>query len=352
MNLEDLRKQIDALDDTLLKQLNERIRLAVEVGQVKAADGESVYAPAREKDLLMRLMQENPGPISEKSLRAVYREIMSAALAVEKGIQIAYLGPPATFTHQAAREKFGASVAYHECETITDVFTAVESEVAEYGVVPVENSSDGAVTHTLDQFVSTPLKICAEVYLRISHSLMAACPAEKIQKIYSKAEAFGQCRRWLMENMPGIDCIPVSSTARAAELAAKEEGAAAIASGAAAELYGLDVLGESIQDSSGNVTRFLVISRSFGPHTGEDKTSVVFSVKHKAGALHDVLSVFRDHELNMTKIESRPSKTKAWEYLFFVDVEGHVEDSQVERALKDVENHCMLTVLGSYPKAV
>ena len=352
MNLDDLRKKIDVMDSDLVRLLNERTEIVLEIGKVKRSKGEEVYVPAREKEVLERVSKLNEGPLKADSVQAIYREIMSASLALERNVVIAYLGPCATFTHQAARSRFGGSVRYMDCETISDVFSAVEKKRADYGVVPIENSTDGAVTHTLDQFTDTSLKIYAEIYLPISHTLMANIPREQVKRIYSKPEVFGQCRHWLHENMPGVSLVPVSSTARGAEMASREPECAALASTLAAELYGLNVLDRDVQDLGGNTTRFLVIAKSFGKPTGNDKTSVFFAVKHKVGALYDALSAFKKYSINMTKIESRPSKTKAWEYYFFVDVEGHAEDEHVQKSLADLAEHCtLMTVLGSYPKS-
>lgn len=351
MNLDELRKRIDVLDQDLVRVLNERIRAAMEIGHLKQESGEEIYVPAREKAVLDRVMSLNKGPLEDESLCAIYREIMSAALALEHHMKIAYLGPQATFTHQAARARFGASVTYEACETIRDVFSAVQKKNTDYGVAPIENSTEGAVTHTLDEFINTPLKICAEIYLPISHHLMAAIPREQIRRLYSNPQVFGQCRQWLHDHMPGVDLVAVSSTARAAEMAAKEKDGGALASDLAAELYGLTILNRDIQDLGGNTTRFLVVGKRFGQATGSDKTSLYFGIQHKAGALCAALDVLRAHGLNMSKIESRPSKTRQWEYLFFVDVEGHASDERVRQALEAMKAHCTeLTVLGSYPK--
>lgn len=352
MSLDELRKKVDALDAELVRLLNERTRVALEIGKAKDADAQEVYVPAREKAVLDRAAALNEGPLPPESVRSIYREIMSASLALERKVAIAYLGPPATFTHQAARTRFGGSVQYAPCETIGEVFSAVEKKSADYGVVPIENSTDGAVTHTLDQFTDTLLKICAEIYLPISHSLLAKGPKDQIRRLYSKPEVFGQCRRWLHENMPGVEMISSSSTARAAETAAREAGSGALASALAADLYGLDLLEQDVQDLGGNTTRFLVIGKRYGQATGKDKTSLLFAVKHRVGALYDALSAFKQYNINMTKIESRPSKTKAWEYYFFVDVEGHADDPPVQKALANLAEHCtLMTVLGAYPRA-
>ncbi len=352
MDLNALRKRIDDLDSHLVRLLNERTQVAVEIGQAKAVEQAEIYAPAREKEVFQRLEALNAGPLKKDSLQAIYREIMSASLSLEQKVRIAFLGPEATFTHQAARAQFGASVEYVAVDTITEVFASVQARKALYGVVPIENSTEGAVTHTLDEFMSTPLKICAEIYLPIAQNLLAACPLDKIQRVYSHPNVFGQCRRWLHENLPGVQMIPVSSTTRAAELAKTEPNSAAMASALAGELYGLNRLAANIQDSGVNTTRFLVVAREYGPPTGQDKTSIFFGVKHKVGALYDALSAFKKYNLNMTKIESRPSKAKVWEYYFFVDFEGHAAEEVAQKALAELSEHCtLMTVLGSYPMA-
>ena len=352
MSLEKLRKQIDHLDEKLIKLLNERIDVALEIGKTKKEQGGEIYVPAREKAVFDRVSELNEaGSLPADAVKAIYREIMSAALALESDLKIAYLGPPATFTHQAARQKFGASVDYHPVGSIADVFSAVENGSADYGVVPIENSTEGAVTHTFDQFTETALKICAEIYLPVSLCLLASVPKEKITRICSKQEAIGQCRKWLSTNLSGIEFDAVNSTALAAEMAS-ESDCGAVASQLAAELYGLQVVGENIQDVSGNTTRFLIIGKSCSEPTGGDKTSIYFGIKDKPGALHDVLAALKTNEINMCKIESRPSKDKAWEYIFFVDIEGHAADLNVKAALEELNEHCaVLNVLGSYPKA-
>lgn len=352
MSLEKLRKQIDQLDEKLVQLLNERIEVALEIGKTKKEQGGEIYVPAREKAVFDRVRALSEGGVlSAEAATAIYREIMSAALAIESNLKIAYLGPPATFTHQAARSKFGASVDYHPVVTITDVFTAVEQGTADYGVVPIENSIEGAVTHTFDQFTGTTLQICAEIYLPVSLCLLASVPKENITRVCSKQEAIGQCRRWLAENLSGVETESVNSTALAAEMAANGD-CAAIASALAAGLYGLDVIAENIQDASGNTTRFLVIGKGCSGATGDDKTSIYFGTKNEVGALHAALDTLKVNGINMTKIESRPSKNKAWEYYFFVDFDGHVSDPNVEKALEQLKGHCAeLNVLGSYPKA-
>ena len=350
--LEALRRRIDALDGDLVQLLNQRTKIALEIGELKRRSGGDVYVPAREKAVLERVARLNSGPLPADSLHAVYREIMSASLALEHPIRVAYLGPEATFTHQAARRRFGSSVSYVSCDTITDVFAAVQKQAVDYGVVPVENSTDGAVTHTLDQLSESPLQICAEVYLPVSQHLMSRGPRSRVRKIFSKPEVFGQCRRWLQANLPGVELLPASSTARAAELASKDVSIGAIASALAAEIYGLRIDADHIQDLGGNTTRFLVIGKNSGPRTGDDKTSINFSIKDRVGALHDVLAALKRNRVNMTKIESRPSRAKAWEYVFFVDLDGHKDDAPLRRVLKAIGPLCTrMNVMGSYPKA-
>ena len=352
MSLDNLREKVDALDKKIVRLLNDRTKVAVAIGKIKRKKGQEIYAPAREKMVLETIAKLNHGPLPAEALQAIYREIMTASLTLEHPFKIAYLGPLASFTLEAARSRFGTSVDYVPCETITDVFTSVQKRDTLYGVVPIENSTEGAVTHTLDQFVETPLKICAEIYLPISLHLMALGDRKQVKRIYSKAEVFGQCRRWLHSHMPGVDTIAVSSTARAAEMASREPDSAALAGALAVDLYGLKQLARDVQDLGGNVTRFLVIGKNFGKPTGDDKTSVYFAVRHKVGALHDALTTLKQNSVNMSKIESRPSRTKAWEYYFFVDLEGHAADARMQKALAEMAEHCiLLTILGSYPKA-
>ncbi len=352
MNLDDLRNKIDSLDAEIVKLLNERINVVLSIGEEKKKAGAEIYVPSRERAVFDKIKALNAGPLPEESAHAIYREIMSAALALETEMKIAYLGPEATFTHQAARNKFGASVEYMPIPTIDGVFDRVENRSADYGVVPVENSTDGAVTHTFDQFTTTSLKICSEIYLPIAQTLLSKYPKEEITTIYSKDVAFGQCRNWLNANLPHAEQVNVGSTGTAVQKALEIPGAAAIASVMASDLYDIEVVAENIQDIHGNTTRFLVLGQDYSGSTGNDKTSVMFGLQHKVGALFDALSVFKADNINMTKIESRPSRNKNWEYYFFVDIDGHAEDPEVKRALKELEEHCtLMTVLGSYPRA-
>jgi chorismate mutase/prephenate dehydratase len=352
MKRNDLRDRIDGIDEELVRLLNERARIAAEMGKIKEDSRTPAYNPAREREVLRHVEKLNDGPLPARSVEAIYREIMSASAALEKRTAVAYLGPQATFTHQAARDRFGGSVDYTPCESIGDVFAAVEKGTADHGVVPIENSIHGPEARTLDCLVDSALKICAETVLPISHCLLSQSPLPEITRIYSHPQALAQCRRWLRMEMPSAELVPAASTAKAAEVAGTQKGAAALAGSLAAEMYGLDTLACGIEDMTGNRTRFVILARSSAEPTGNDKTSIVFSVKHHAGSLYSALASFSRFGLNMTKIESRPARSHAWEYNFFVDFEGHSTDPTAADALKDLLDHCtFLTVLGSYPKA-
>lgn len=350
MNIPEHRKAIDGLDAQIVKLLNERTRHVLAIGQIKMTAGEEIYAPHRERAVLNRISRLNQGPIANESLHAIYREIMSSALSLEKSMKIAYLGPEATFTHQAAIRRFGSSLRYSPQKTIADVFTEVSKNRAEYGVVPVENSTEGVVTHTLDMFVDSDLKIVAQIVLPVQHCLLCNCARSQIKKLFAHPQSLGQCRGWVQNNLPKVEIIETSSNARSAEFATKEKFTAAIAGILAAEKYGLDILEYDIQDNAANATRFLVLGRQCSPPTGHDRTSIMVSVTDKVGALHSALAAFRRYRINMTKIESRPSKRKAWEYFFFIDFDGHMRDRKVENALRHLGEHCnFVKILGSFP---
>ncbi len=348
-----MRVKIDEVDASLIRLLNERAALVREVGRVKREGGLDIYAPEREEAVLRVLADRNVAEgaqLPPESLRAIYREIMSASLALEKDLRIAYLGPEATWTHQAARGKFGASVRYVSQANVGDVFDAVARDRADYGVVPIENSTEGAVNHTLDVFIDSELLICAQLTLRIEQYLLAKIPREAIRRVFSHPQVFGQCRHWLQRHLASAELVEVSSTSRAGELAAKSEDGAALAGPMVAELYGLDVLDRGVQDSAHNTTRFLVIGHRDCPPTGSDRTSLMFAVPDRAGSLFLALEPLQNAKVSMSKIESRPSKRKPWEYVFFVDVEGHREDAVLVGALRELETRCtFLKVLGSYP---
>lgn len=350
MDLKNLRRKIDAIDKKIIQLLNMRSRITLGIAELKRKSGKSIYAPDREREVLRKIVALNRGPLEPRALEAIYREIMSSSLSLEKPLKIAYLGPQASFTHLAALKRFGSQVEYASQDSITDIFLEVERDAADYGVVPIENSIEGAVSHTLDMFMDADLKICAQIILDVAHNLLANCLKNKIKRIYSNPQVFGQCRIWLQENLPNAQKIEVSSTTRAAQIAAKEKNSACIASSLAARVYKLKVLAADIEDSPHNITRFLVIGKADVPQTGGDKTSIMFSIKDRVGALHDMLMPFKKHKINLTKIESRPSKKKAWDYYFFVDLAGHRNDAKVKKALQELENKCnFLKILGSYP---
>jgi len=352
VSLDEIRKHIDTIDKQLLDLLSQRADLVHEVGLIKKRDGLQIYAPAREEALLQKLVELNEGRLPEKSIRSIYREIMSAALALEEDLKIAYLGPEGTWTHQAAIKKFGHSVNYTPHASFSDVFDDVARRRADYGVVPIENSTEGAVSHTLDLFVDSPLRICSQILLRIDNNLLATIEREEIRTLYSHPQVFGQCKNWILRNLPDADLVEVSSTTKAAHLAHENasKGAAALGGRLAAEMAGLEVLDEAIQDRATNTTRFLVIGEKTCPSTGNDRTSLLFAVHDRPGSLVAALKAFDSFEINMSKIESRPSKQKDWEYIFYVDLAGHCENGQVSSALEELEKHCSLVkLLGSYP---
>ena len=353
MKLASLRKKIDSLDKKIVSLLNERASAAKNIGKLKNSKGSGIYAPDREVQIYGNIAKKSKGLLSKEALRAIYREIMSSSLALEKNLKIAYLGPEATFTNLAAIRKFGSQVKYSSCNSITEVFREVEVGRSDYGVIPVENSIEGAINHTLDMFINSDLKICSEVLLDISHNLIGKCSLKSIKRVYSNPQVFGQCRVWIDSNLQGVELIEVSATSRAAEIASREKNSCAIASIEAARKYKLKIIAKDIEDNVNNITRFLVIGSHSPAPTKKDKTSIMFSGKDKSGALHDMLTPFKNHKVNLTKIESRPSKKKAWEYYFFVDMTGHYYDKNVKKALNELEKKCSyLKILGSYPVAI
>jgi len=352
MNLNQMRGKIDEIDDKILELITARVEIALQIGKIKKREEKAFLVPDREKEIFKRLLLQNTSALPERSIRAIYREILSASLALQYPLCIAYLGPEATFTHLAALKRFGSSLKYLPVKRVADVFLEVGRNHADYGVVPVENSMEGVITHTLDMFIDSELKIWAEVLIQVSHNLLSNTSIDEIRQVYSHPQAFAQCRLWLESNLPGAALKEVSSTAEAARLAASEKDSAAIASDAASQLYNLESIVEGIEDSGPNFTRFLVISQSSPEKTGNDKTSIMFSIKDRVGALHDMLRPFTKHNISLTKIESRPSGRKAWDYFFFVDMKGHQADTNVARALKELEEDCIyVKILGSYPAA-
>ncbi|MBF0484867.1 MAG: prephenate dehydratase [Candidatus Omnitrophica bacterium] len=351
MNLTELRQKIDKLDQKLVELLNARAEISKAVGKYKTANNQPIYSPERERAVYERISKLNKGPLSEEAFKAVYREIMSGSLALEKKLKIAYFGNEGSFTHLAANKKFGSMVEYAPYASIFEVFTAVEHEECDYGVVPIENSVEGAVTHTFDLLADSDLKICSQTLLKISQNLFSKADNIKlITKVYTHSQVFGQCRNWLYKNLGHAQQITMGSTTEAAQYALKDKHAAVIGSQFLGELYNLKALRSNIQDIAHNTTRFLVIANQDAPATGRDRTSILFSIKDKVGALHDMLTPFSKNKINLTKIESRPSKRKAWEYLFFVDFVGHREDASVKKALTQLQGMCnYLKILGSYP---
>lgn len=350
MSIKTYRRKIDAIDSKIVHLLNDRAQMSLEIGQEKVKHNKGIYAPDRETQVLQRVKALSKGPMSAQACEAIYREIMSSSLALEKPLRVASLGMAGSFSYLAAQKKFGSQVEYVSCQSIPEVFQRVEDGDCDHGVVPIENSTEGAVTWTFDFLVDSEVKICSQLLLRVSHALMSKAPMDKIRNVYSNPQVFGQCRHWLLQNLPKVGQLWVPSTTQAAQIATREKNSAAIASVQTAEIYKLPILKRDIQDIAHNTTRFLVLGREDARPTGKDRTSIVFSIKDRVGALHAMLSPFYQNKINLTKIESRPSKKKAWDYYFFVDFEGHREEKSVKRALAKLEDMCKyLKILGSYP---
>lgn len=355
--LEQLREQIDGLDEQLQGLLNKRAELAKKVADVKiATDGDAVfYRPEREAQVLRQVKARNTGPLDAETIARLFREIMSACLALEQRLKVAFLGPEGTFTQQAALKHFGHAVETISLAAIDDVFREVASGAAHYGVVPVENSTEGVINHTLDSFMESPLKICGEVDLRIHHHLMLSehTQLDKITRIYSHQQTLAQCRKWLDTNMPRVERIAVSSNAQAARRLKDEWNAAAIAGDIAADLYDLKILHRNIEDTPDNTTRFIIIGHEEVPPSGEDKSSLLVRMKNRPGALYHVLKPFKDAGVDLTRVESRPSRSGNWSYVFFIDFEGHRDDENVQAVLAALEREALdVRLLGSYPRAV
>lgn len=353
--LEELRGRIDVLDQQIQDLINERAVCARDVASVKLAENKDVhfYRPEREAEILHKISKRNQGPMPDEEMVRLFREIMSACLALEKPLEVAYLGPQCTFTHAATQKQFGHSANTIAMDGIDDVFRAVEAGAADYGVVPVENSTEGVISHTLDLFQDSVLSICGEVELRIHHHLLVNNSEVKVDRVLAHQQALAQCRVWLDTRLPHAERVAVSSNSEAARRAAEEQGAAAIASDTAAELYGLTILEHNIEDKPDNTTRFLVIGKQQVMASGNDKTSLLISVQNKPGSLYRMLKPMATHDISMTRIESRPSRQQMWEYVFYIDVEGHREDAAVAKALDALEQEAFaVKVLGSYPKAV
>lgn len=350
-----LREQIDQLDEEIVALLNKRANVVVKVGEVKRAGGEDVpiYAPDRERAVLDKVRHLNHGPLPDRCLEAVWRELMSGSFALERPLRIGYLGPAGSFSHLAATSKFGSSVEYDELSDFPAIFDAVARGHADYGLIPIENSTHGGVTASLDCFLESGVPVCAELLVPIHHNLLSRVPLERVKTVYSHTQALGQCQRWLTAQLPHAKRLDTASSSQAARYVAENpEESAAIGSTLASKLYDLPVLFDNIEDNPNNTTRFSIIGRQSPRPTGDDKTTLLFTTEHRAGALTDVLNVFRDHGLNLTRLAERPSQRMNWEYYFFVDLLGHAEDPAVKRAIEEARRHCLqLKVLGSFPRA-
>jgi chorismate mutase/prephenate dehydratase len=356
MDLGPIREKIDTLDRQLVELLNQRLALAAEIGKVKRSAGGQIYVAEREDAVFRKVTAQNHGPIKHEALRAIYREIMSAAIALEKPLLIAFLGPEASNTHAAALKKFGASVNYHGMASVSDIFTAVEKGETDYAVIPIENSTEGSVREALDSFVESDLKIVAQIYLEINHALISQSPLEQITTVYSKDQALAQCRHWLQRHVPHARLVDAPSTSRAVQMAKQEPGTAAVAGELAAEHYGVPVVARNIQDKADNTTRFFVIGKkaSGAVGGGNDITSLLVSLGDEAashsGALLKMLMPLAERGINLSKIESRPSKKRPWDYYFFLDITGHHDDAAMKAAIAELRKFCPLVKwLGSYP---
>ncbi|MDP7188401.1 MAG: prephenate dehydratase [Phycisphaerales bacterium] len=352
IDLDALRIRIDALDEQLVRLLSERAAIVEEVGRVKRVGGTPVYAPHRERAVLERVRSLNPGPLSGRTLEAIWRELMSGSFGLEQPLTIGYLGPAGSFSHLAALRHFGSSVEVAEAGDIDSVFRSVMTGSAHYGLVPYENSIVGSITDTLDAFVEYEIGVCAESLIEVSHCLLANCEHADIKRLASKPQVLSQCRKWIQRHLPGVELIPTASSAAGVEDAATEAGTAAIGSRLAASIYSVNVLAEQIGDKPDNITRFLVLGRQRPEPTDADRTSIMFTTKHAPGALVDVLAVFRDAGINLSHIDKRPSGRVNWEYTFFIDADRHRDDPPMVAAIAEATDHCvLLRVLGSYPRA-
>jgi chorismate mutase/prephenate dehydratase len=352
-SIKKLRQRVDQVDRSLLELLSQRARLVKDIGTIKEMNGQAVFVPGRERALLAEVRAKNRGPLADEAVENLFREIVHACRHLQKQLQVAYFGPEASFSHAAALQSFGRGAQLVPMRTISEVFAEVDKGRADFGVVPIENSTGGGVYHTLDMFVESPLSICAELELPVHHYLMGRGirSLEKVKTLFSHYQALAQCRNWVDAHLPAARVVESTSTSEAAQQAARTSGAVAIASHLAAEHYGLKILASRIEDSAQNYTRFLVIGTAEPQPTGRDKTSIMFSIKDRPGALFDVLLPFKKARLNLTKIESRPTRQKAWEYIFFVDFLGHRTESRVLKALATLERSCVfLKILGSYPR--
>ncbi len=354
--LSELRDKIDAIDSQILQLINQRATCAMEVARTKVSSGETgtFYRPDREALVLRRIKEQNPGPLSDETAACFFRELMSSCLALEKPLEIAFLGPQGTFTQQAVFKHFGQAISTVPVSSIYEIFTTVENQHCQFGVVPVENSSEGVITHTLDRFITSSLKICGEVEIRVHQNLIGQVEKlSDITEVYSHQQSLAQCKHWLDNHLPHAIRTPVSSNAEAVRLVAESKDKMAIAGEVAAQLYNLNILQKNIEDESNNTTRFIIIGQQEPTSTGLDKTSIMVSTGNRAGSLHEILEPFARHGISMSHIESRPSKQGLWDYVFFIDINGHKDDENVARSLAVLKKNVnVLEILGSYPKAV
>lgn len=354
MKLEDLRKNIDAIDVKIISLLQERCNWVHQVGVIKKEQHAPIFVPEREADLFYKIESINQGKLPPNALKAIYREIVSCSLFLEGGVKVAYLGPEGTWSHQAALKQFGSSVELAPYMSFVEVFDAVERGLADYGVIPIENSTDGSVTPAMDIFVHTSLHICSSIHLNIFNSLLSNCPREDIKSLYSHPQIIGQCRQWIRANFPKAEIIETSSSTVAAQIAKERahEGAAALGGKLAAEISGLNILEQNIQDKATNTTRFAIIGKQNSNATGNDRTSLCFTIKHESGSLVKALEHFHKHGISLLRIESRPSKMINWEYVFYVDAKGHATESPLKDCLNALRADCsLLKIFGSYPEA-
>ncbi len=352
MNLDELRQRIDQLDDQIVELLHQRAKLATEIGQHKQDNTAAVYDTAREAQILRRLAKLDVAPLPGEAIQHIYREILAACRSVQQPLRVAYLGPQYTFTHMATLQQFGRSSQLVPAGSITEVFGAVQCERADYGVVPVENSTGGVVPETLDCFLDSHLLISGELYVPVHLCVAARCELDEITTLYSHPQPLAQSRKWLRQNLSEVHIENVASTAVAAQRASEDSQGGAISTQLAIQSYGLEMLAENIEDEPANRTRFFVIGSYNAEPTGQDKTSIVFTTAHQAGALHAALAPLATHDINMTFIQSRPARGRLWEYVFFVDFEGHRSQPRIQQALEELGGHCpLLQVLGSYPAA-
>jgi chorismate mutase/prephenate dehydratase len=352
-DIDKLRREIDALDDELLKLVNRRAGLAQRIGGLK--QGAPAYRPEREAQILARVQKDNPGPLPAERVASVFGEIISACRGLEEAVRVTYLGPEGTFSEQAVRKHFGRAVEALPVPSVDEAFRRAEARSVQFTVVPVENSTEGVVGRTLDLLLATPLRICAEVELRVQQNLLSNASLKDVRRVYSHSQSLAQCNGWLGQHLPHAERIPVASNAEAAQRAAKEADAAAIAGELAAERYGVQLVARAIEDSPNNTTRFLVLGEVDPAPTGRDRTSLVMSAQNKPGAVHALLTPLAEHGVSMTRIESRPARsaTALWEYMFFIDVDGHQKDARVAQALAELRSRApFLKILGSYPVAV